>query len=240
MDAALESASAWTDIAFIARHIAARASVTSQRFYKHYSGAEQLLAAAFERELGWLTNPEQAGAKANTAPTALRQWLDRLIHYISAKGGPKHALDEPPGREGSRSVRSRLAAALDQLLSDCATEHVQHPTRDASDVLYVVENIWHAADARNRYATAKHLVDALVDDLTSRVGAQRSQDAAARVLGVRSSTRPNGTWHDTLTVGLVREAPHDEPAQARTVDAWPRRPKPAESASDARDRCRLR
>lgn len=145
--------------------IARAAGVGQGTLYRHFPTREDLLAAAYEREVDELVSAVPRLLVEERAPlAALRLWLGEVADYARVKRGLIAAVEATVWRELTDASITRITSAIDEMLqAGRRTGDVRNDV-DARDVTLLIgylarvnEEEW---DTR-----ARHLLDVIIDGL---------------------------------------------------------------------------
>jgi AcrR family transcriptional regulator len=147
--------------------IAREAGVGQGTLYRHFPTREDLLAAAYEREVDELACAAPRLLEEHAPLAALRLWLAEVADYARVKRGLIAAVEATVWRELTDASIARITSAIDELLqAGHRTGDVRNDV-DARDVTLLIgyltrvnEEEW---DTR-----ARHLLDVIVDGLRRR------------------------------------------------------------------------
>jgi AcrR family transcriptional regulator len=153
--------------------IAKRAGVGIGTLYRHFPTRDALAAAAYRHEVQQVCAAAEALLSEGPADLALRQWMERFVHYVAAKKGMKGALQAVVDADSSFFAENfgQIVIALDALLRAGVEQGRIRADVDAQDVLRAMRGAWLATDGPTDTEHAGRLLDLLMDGL--RYGASR-------------------------------------------------------------------
>ena len=147
--------------------IAREAGVGQGTLYRHFPTREDLLAAAYEREVDELAcaAPRLLGEHAPLA--ALRLWLAEVADYARVKRGLIAAVEATVWRELTDASLTRITSAIDELLQAGHRAGDVRNDVDARDVTLLIGYLTRL-DEGEWDTRARHLLDVIVDGLHRR------------------------------------------------------------------------
>jgi AcrR family transcriptional regulator len=144
--------------------IARRAGVANATLYRHFPTREELVLAAYEREVTLLVAAADALLRQHEPTGALRRWVERLARYAVTKHGLADALRKAttPGSDlSSTDTYDVIVGALDRLLQANIAAGTLRAGLDARDVILALAGLWQldpASDWRAQTARIYEIV----------------------------------------------------------------------------------
>jgi AcrR family transcriptional regulator len=148
--------------------IARRAGVGNATLYRHFPTKEELVLAAYQREVRKVVDAAGSLLQTQAPIDALRSWVERLASYAVTKNGLADALRKAtsPGSDPSSSdTYSAIVAALDRLLQANISAGTLRPELDAADVILALAGLWQLDPAGDWRAQAQRIYDIVLSGL---------------------------------------------------------------------------
>lgn len=157
-----------TDVDVPLETIAERAGVGIGTLYRHFPNRDALIEAVYRNEVELLcaAAPELLD-DGRAAVQALREWMDRFVHYAATKRGLGSALRAAVGQDAPlfAEVRDSILTALTVLLSAGAADGSVRADVDADDVMRAMWAVWLVPDGPEWDGQVRRLLDLVVDGL---------------------------------------------------------------------------
>ena len=156
--------------------IARGAGVGIGTLYRHFPTREALIEAAYRSELERLCAAAPDLLAEQAPDVALRQWMDRLVDYMTAKRGMADALRAviASGANPFAQSLASMTAAVQSLLDAAAAAGSIRADVPPVDVLKGVSGVSLVAGEPDQRAQAGRLLDLLMDGLRYRSAAPRA------------------------------------------------------------------
>src|ERR1700758_2575824 len=148
--------------------IAKRAGVANATLYRHFPTREELVLAAYQREVRNLVDAADWLRQEQPPADALRGWVERLARYAVTKHGLADALRKAttPGSDlSSTDTYDSIVAALDRLLQANASAGTLRPGLNADDVILALAGLWQLDPGRDWRAQAERIYDIVLSGL---------------------------------------------------------------------------
>ena len=148
--------------------IAKRAGVANATLYRHFPTREELVLAAYQREVRNLVEAADLLLQEQPPIDALRGWVERLARYAVTKHGLADALRKAttPGSDlSSTETYSTIVAALDRLLQANIAAGALRRGLDAEDVILALAGLWQLDPASDWRAQAQRIYDIVLSGL---------------------------------------------------------------------------
>lgn len=147
--------------------IARKAGVGQGTFYRNFPDRESLILEVYRFEVQQVFEAARQLLETRTPEQALREWLDRLAQYASAKAGLADAMCEAtrapatPARWGHAPV----TAAVELLLAANEEAGTIRPGVTSEDFLLAIAGLWHIGTHDDAHERAQRLFDLVTDGL---------------------------------------------------------------------------
>jgi AcrR family transcriptional regulator len=152
--------------------IARRASVGIGTLYRHFPTRDAVVEAVYRREVQQLADAAPRLIESLAPAEALRAWMRLFIDYIAAKRVIAPALKSLVG--GGSSLYADSSARINEamaLLVERARESGDiRPDADSADLLRALIGFAYVNSAPDWEASARRLIDLLIDGLRSQRG----------------------------------------------------------------------
>jgi AcrR family transcriptional regulator len=147
--------------------IARRAGVGIGTLYRHFPNRDAVVAAVYRREVEQLADAADRLLAAHRPAEALRRWMRLLIDYIATKRMIAPALSAMAGgpSELYSSSTGVITAAMSKLAQRAAEAGDIRADVEADDLLRALVGISYGYTAPGWEASARRLVDVLMDGL---------------------------------------------------------------------------
>ena len=148
--------------------IAKRAGVANATLYRHFPTREELVLAAYHREVRNLVDAADLLLQEQPPIDALRGWVERLARYAVTKHGLADALRKAttPGSDlSSTETYGTIVAALDRLLQANIAAGALRRGLDAEDVILALAGLWQLDPASDWRAQAQRIYDIVLSGL---------------------------------------------------------------------------
>jgi AcrR family transcriptional regulator len=152
--------------------IARRASVGIGTLYRHFPTRDAIVEAVYRREVQQLADAALRLADALPPAEALRAWMRVFIDYIAAKKVIAPALKSLVGGGSALYADSsaRINGAIALLVERARASGDIRPDADSADLLRALIGFAYVNSAPDWEASARRLVDLLIDGLRSQGG----------------------------------------------------------------------
>ncbi|MGW1194663.1 TetR/AcrR family transcriptional regulator [Streptomyces sp. NPDC002536] len=147
--------------------IARKAGVGQGTLYRNFPDRESLILEVYRFEVQQVFEAARHLLDTRPPEQALREWLDRLAQYASAKAGLADAMREAtrapatPARWGHTTV----TAAVELLLEANETAGTIRPGVTPDDLLLAISGLWHISTHDDAHERAQRLFDLVTDGL---------------------------------------------------------------------------
>jgi AcrR family transcriptional regulator len=148
--------------------IAKRAGVANATLYRHFPTREELVLAAYQREVRNLVDAADLLLQEQAPIDALRSWVGRLARYAVTKHGLADALRKAttPGNDlSSTETYDSIVAALDRLLQANIAAGTLRPGLEAEDVILALAGLWQLDPAGDWRAQAQRIYEIVLSGL---------------------------------------------------------------------------
>jgi AcrR family transcriptional regulator len=148
--------------------IAKRAGVANATLYRHFPTREELVLAAYQREVRNLVDAADLLLQEQAPIDALRGWVERLARYAVTKHGLADALRKAttPGNDlSSTETYDAIVAALDRLLQANIAAATLRPGLEAEDVILALAGLWQLDPAGDWRAQAQRIYEIVLSGL---------------------------------------------------------------------------
>jgi AcrR family transcriptional regulator len=148
--------------------IAKRAGVANATLYRHFPTREELVLAAYQREVRNLVDAANLLLQEQAPLDALRSWVERLARYAVTKHGLADALRKAttPGNDlSSTETYDSIVAALDRLLQANIAAGTLRPGLEAEDVILALAGLWQLGPAGDWRAQAQRIYEIVLSGL---------------------------------------------------------------------------
>ncbi|WP_119695886.1 TetR/AcrR family transcriptional regulator [Microbacterium halotolerans] len=147
--------------------IAREAGVGQGTLYRHFPTREDVLAAAYAREVDELASAAPRLIEGHAPLAALRLWLGEVADYARVKRGLIAAVETTVWRELTDASITRITSAIDELLQAGRHAGEVRDDVDARDVTLLIGYLARI-DEEEWDARARHLLDLILDGLRRR------------------------------------------------------------------------
>ncbi|HEY8583692.1 MAG TPA: TetR/AcrR family transcriptional regulator [Capillimicrobium sp.] len=153
--------------------IAKRAGVGIGTLYRHFPTRDALVEEAYRHEVDLLVDSAAELLEQLPPEQALSAWTERLVTYARAKRGMAEALQSAvaSGSTVHTDGRSRIVAALSEIIQSGQRSGALRPDADADVALRAMMAIWSMPEGPGWAEQARALLRLVVDGL--RYGAGR-------------------------------------------------------------------
>ncbi|PHQ51543.1 TetR family transcriptional regulator [Streptomyces cinnamoneus] len=147
--------------------IAKKAGVGQGTFYRNFPDRESLILEVYRFEVQQVFEAARHLIDVRPPEQALREWLDRLAQYASAKAGLADAMREAtrapatPARWGHAPV----TAAIELLLEANEEAGTIRPGVTPDDFLLAIAGLWQIGTRDDAHERAQRLFDLVTDGL---------------------------------------------------------------------------
>jgi AcrR family transcriptional regulator len=154
--------------------IARRAGVGIGTLYRHFPTRDAVVEAVYRREVQQLAGAAPRLIESLPPAEALRAWMRLFIDYIAAKRVIAPALKSLVGGSALYADSSaRINEAMALLVERARASGDIRPDADSADLLRALIGFAYVNSAPDWEASARRLIDLLIDGLRSQRGEQR-------------------------------------------------------------------
>jgi AcrR family transcriptional regulator len=152
--------------------IARRADVGIGTLYRHFPTRDAIVEAVYRREVQQLADAAPRLAESLAPAEALRAWMRVFIDYIAAKKVIAPALKSLVGADSALYADSsaRISGAIGVLVERARASGDIRPDADPADLLRALVGFAYVNSAPDWEASARRLIDLLIDGLRSQRG----------------------------------------------------------------------
>jgi AcrR family transcriptional regulator len=152
--------------------IARRARVGIGTLYRHFPTRDAIVEAVYRREVQQLADAAPRLADSLPPAEALRAWMGVFIDYIAAKKVIAPALKSLVGGGSALYADSgaRINEAIALLVERARASGDIRPSADSADLLRALIGFAYVNSAPDWEASARRLIDLLIDGLRSQGG----------------------------------------------------------------------
>jgi AcrR family transcriptional regulator len=152
--------------------IARRAGVGIGTLYRHFPTRDAIVEAVYRREVQQLADAAPRLIESMAPAEALRAWMRLFIDYIAAKRVIAPALKSLVGGGSAlyADSRSRINEAIALLVERAQASGDIRPNADPTDLLRALIGFAYVNSAPDWEASARRLIDLLIDGLRSQRG----------------------------------------------------------------------
>jgi AcrR family transcriptional regulator len=149
--------------------IARRARVGIGTLYRHFPTRDAIVEAVYRREVQQLADAAPRLADSLPPAEALRAWMGVFIDYIAAKKVIAPALKSLVGGGSALYADSgaRITEAIGLLVERARASGDIRPSADSADLLQALIGFAYVNSAPDWEASARRLIDLLIDGLRS-------------------------------------------------------------------------
>ena len=149
--------------------IARRARVGIGTLYRHFPTRDAIVEAVYRREVQQLADAAPRLADSLPPAEALRAWMGVFIDYIAAKKVIAPALKSLVGGGSALYADSgaRITEAIGHLVERARASGDIRPSADSADLLQALIGFAYVNSAPDWEASARRLIDLLIDGLRS-------------------------------------------------------------------------
>nr|WP_306819910.1 TetR/AcrR family transcriptional regulator [Streptomyces sp. CA-210063] len=147
--------------------IARKAGVGQATFYRNFPSREALVLEVHRQEVRQLVDSAAELLKTRKPDEALREWMDDLARYATAKAGLADALRQATAATGgpAKPGYPLLVAAIDLLLNANHEAGTIRPGVTADDFLLAIAGIWQIDPQGDWRSQADRLFDLIMRGL---------------------------------------------------------------------------
>jgi AcrR family transcriptional regulator len=148
--------------------IARTAGVGIGTLYRHFPTREALIEAVYRNEVDQLCDSVAVLLSELPPDTALAEWMERFVVYLTTKRGLLGALKSVAASQSDLfpTTRERLVTAIGELLDAGILAGRVRPDVNAEDVLIAMNGVWTIAGEGEQWADqARRVVRLLMDGL---------------------------------------------------------------------------
>jgi AcrR family transcriptional regulator len=152
--------------------IARRADVGIGTLYRHFPTRDAIVEAVYRREVQQLADAAPRLAESLAPAEALRAWMRVFVDYIAAKKVIAPALKSLVGADSALYADSsaRINGAIGVLVERARASGDIRPDADPADLLRALVGFAYVNSAPDWEASARRLIDLLIDGLRSQRG----------------------------------------------------------------------
>ncbi|MFK3672267.1 TetR/AcrR family transcriptional regulator [Leifsonia aquatica] len=157
--------------------VAKRAGVGPGTLYRHFPSREDLILAAYQRDIDRLADSVDDVLSRNaSAKDAFIEWFGVLADGIKIKHGLGDALHSAAAQAVVASAWGPTSEAVGRLVDACVAEGTIAPGHDPSDIIMLMSFLWRVAPNEAGAAQARRLTAAVFTGLQAapEVSAPRS------------------------------------------------------------------
>lgn len=153
--------------------IAKKAGVGQGTFYRNFPSREALVLEVYRYEMQQVADAAVQLLETREPDRALREWMDRLARFATAKAGLADAIRQSTGGPGSpeKPGYAPVMSAAELLLRAGEEAGTIRPGVTADDFLLAIAGLWQIAAHEDRQPRLTRLLDLVMDGL--RAGAPR-------------------------------------------------------------------
>ncbi|MER6952342.1 MULTISPECIES: TetR/AcrR family transcriptional regulator [unclassified Streptomyces] len=165
LEAALEELTRSADVPLSA--IAKKAGVGQGTLYRHFPDREALVLEVHRQEVQQLVDGAAELLKVREPDQALREWMDRLARYATAKAGLGEALRQATSATGGpqKPGYSLVVGAIELLLRANDEAGTIRPEVTADDFVLAIAGIWQIDRQGDWQSRTARLLDIVMDGL---------------------------------------------------------------------------
>ncbi|PJJ63265.1 TetR/AcrR family transcriptional regulator [Compostimonas suwonensis] len=139
--------------------VAKRAGVGAGTLYRHFPTREDLILAAYQRDIDRLSiTVDEVLARNSSAKEAFIEWFDVLAASIKIKHGLGDALHSAAAQSMVASAWGPASEAVGRLVDACVAEGTIAPGHDPSDIIMLMSFLWRVAPDEAGEAQGRRLI----------------------------------------------------------------------------------
>lgn len=148
--------------------VAKRAGVGPGTLYRHFPTREDLILAAYQRDIDRLSESvDDVLARHTSAKAAFIEWFEVLAGNIKLKHGLGDALHGAAAQAVVASAWGPTSKAVGRLVDACVAEGSIAPGHDPSDIIMLMSFLWRVAPNEAGEAQARRLISTVFTGLES-------------------------------------------------------------------------
>jgi AcrR family transcriptional regulator len=146
--------------------VAKRAGVGAGTLYRHFPSREDLILAAYQRDIDGLTlTVDEVLARNASAKDAFIEWFGILAANIKIKHGLGDALHGAAAQAVVASAWGPTSDAVGRLVDACVAEGTIAPGHDPSDIIMLMSFLWRVAPTDVGEAQGRRLIATVFNGL---------------------------------------------------------------------------
>jgi AcrR family transcriptional regulator len=146
--------------------VAKRAGVGAGTLYRHFPTREDLILAAYQRDIDRLSESvDDVLARSASAKDAFIEWFDALAADIQIKHGLGDALHSAAAQSVVASSWGPTSEAVGRLVDACVAEGTIAPGHDPSDIIMLMSFLWRVAPNDAGEAQGRRLIATVFNGL---------------------------------------------------------------------------
>lgn len=139
--------------------VAKKAGVGAGTLYRHFPSREDLILAAYQRDIDRMSESvDEILARNDSARAAFIEWFDVLAAGIKIKHGLGDALHGAAAQSVVDAAWGPTSEAVGTLVAACVEEGSIAPGHDPSDIIMLMSFLWRVAPTEAGEAQARRLV----------------------------------------------------------------------------------
>jgi AcrR family transcriptional regulator len=161
--------------------VAKRAGVGAGTLYRHFPTREDLILAAYQRDIDRLSDSvDEVLARHDSAKAAFVEWFDTLAANIKIKHGLGDALHGAAAQSVVASAWGPTSEAVGRLVERCVAEGTIAAGHDPSDIIMLMSFLWRVAPNDAGEAQGRRLIATVFSGLQASPDKQGSARPASR------------------------------------------------------------
>jgi AcrR family transcriptional regulator len=139
--------------------VAKRAGVGAGTLYRHFPTREDLILAAYQRDIDRLSQTvDETLARNASAKDAFIEWFGTLAANIKIKHGLGDALHSAAAQAVVASAWGPTSEAVGRLVDACVAEGTIAPGHDPSDIIMLMSFLWRVAPTEAGESQGRRLI----------------------------------------------------------------------------------
>lgn len=148
--------------------VAKKAGVGPGTLYRHFPSREDLILAAYQRDIDRLSESvDEVLARNDSAKAAFIEWFDVLAANIRIKHGLGDALHGAAAQSVVASAWGPTSEAVGKLVAACVEEGTIAAGHDPADIIMLMSFLWRVAPTEAGEAQGRRLVATVFNGLES-------------------------------------------------------------------------
>lgn len=148
--------------------VAKKAGVGAGTLYRHFPSREDLILAAYQRDIDRLSESvDEVLARNASAKDAFIEWFDVLAANITIKHGLGDALHSAAAQSVVDAAWGPTSAAVGKLVDACVEEGTIAAGHDPSDIIMLMSFLWRVAPTEAGGAQGRRLIATVFSGLES-------------------------------------------------------------------------